>query len=285
MNMSSPVEQISSVDEMQRYSSEVKSKGCSVGIVPTMGALHRGHLRLVETARKNADVVVVSIFVNPIQFGEGEDYNEYKRDIAGDIEKIAKLGVEVAFTPGVEDIFPDNYRSYVEVTGLQDCLCGLFRPGHFKGVATIVLKLFNIVNPDVAVFGEKDYQQLKIVQKMVNDLNLSIDIVPVPIVREESGLALSSRNEYLTPEQRRDAASIYTALTYIRSSFRNGNTNVKKLTDIGVKILKKNNISDIDYLEIRDGNTLDEIDSAYSGNIVAAAVRLGDTRLIDNIKL
>ncbi len=285
MNTSSSVKQISSVSEMQRYSGELRDKGLSIALVPTMGALHQGHLELIENAVNSADAVVVSIFVNPIQFGEGEDYNEYKRDLTGDMEKISGFDVDVVFTPSVDDIFPDGYRSYVEVTGLQDCLCGEFRPGHFRGVATIVLKLFNIVKPDVAVFGQKDYQQLKIVEKMVKDLNLEIDIISVPIVRDESGLALSSRNEYLPPEQRANAVNLYAALSSIKTAFESGNKDVKKLVDIGVKILKENNIDNIDYLEIRDGDTLDKVKTASSGNIIAAAVRLGKTRLIDNIKL
>lgn len=285
MNMNSTIRKISSVSEMQKYSGHLREKGLSIAFVPTMGALHQGHLDLVETAEKSADAVVVSIFVNPKQFGEGEDYNEYKRDISGDMEKIGNFDVDVVFTPAVNEIFPEGYKSYVEVTELQDCLCGEFRPGHFRGVATVVLKLFNIVKPDVAVFGQKDYQQLKIVEKMVKDLNLEMDIISVPIVREESGLALSSRNDYLTREERANATNLYKALRSMKTAFESGNDDVQKLVDIGVKILKENNIDNIDYLEIRDGDTLDKVKTASSGNIIAAAVRLGKTRLIDNIKL
>lgn len=283
--MNSSPRQISSVGEMQRYSLDARSKGHKISYVPTMGALHEGHLSLVRTASKYADLVIVSIFVNPIQFGEGEDYEKYTRDIEGDIQKLSDLKVDVVFTPEPDDILPPGYKSFVEVTGLQDCLCGVFRPGHFRGVATIVLKLFNIIRPDTAVFGEKDYQQLKIIQKMVNDLNLDIGIIPAPIVREDSGLALSSRNYYLTGKQRKQAGSISTALNRIKMKFEDGTTDVEKLIDIGVKILQENNINNIDYLEIRDGNTLEGINSAVCGNIVAVAVRLGNTRLIDNIKL
>lgn len=285
MNMSSNLIQIHSVNEMQDYSADLRREGNSVAFVPTMGALHRGHFKLIETAVKTGDKSVVSIFVNPKQFCEGEDFNEYKRDIEGDIEKLKKLGVDVVFTPSVNEVFPSGYSSYVEVAGLQDCLCGKFRSGHFKGVATVVLKLFNIVRPDAAVFGEKDYQQLKIIQKMVNDLNLTVRIVSVPIVREESGLALSSRNEYLGEEEKQRASSLYLALKSVKTSFDKGNRDVKKLVDIGVKILKSSGINDIDYLEIRDGETLGEVTTALPGNVVAAAVRLGNTRLIDNIKL
>lgn len=283
--MNSSPRQISSVGEMQRFSLDARSKGHKISFVPTMGALHEGHLSLVRTASERADLVVVSIFVNPIQFAEGEDYDKYTRDIEGDIQKLSDLNVDVVFTPELNDILPPGHKSYVEVTGLQDCLCGVFRPGHFRGVATIVLKLFNIIVPDNAVFGEKDYQQLKIIQKMVNDLNLDIGIIPAPIVREDSGLALSSRNCYLTGEQHKRAGSISTALGRIKKIFEDGTTDVEKLVEIGVKILKEKGIDDIDYLEIRDGNSLEEINSASRGNIVAVAVRLGNTRLIDNIKL
>lgn len=276
---------ISSIEDMHDFTALKKGDGKTLALVPTMGALHEGHLSLLNIAAENADVVVVSIFVNPTQFGEGEDYSKYKRDIEGDIEKISSYDVDVVFTPTAKQIFPEGFQTYVEVTGLQDNLCGRFRSGHFRGVATVVLKLFNIVSPDIAVFGEKDYQQLKIIQKMVKDLNLDISIFSSPIVREESGLALSSRNDYLSEEERRTASGIFRALTKIRQSYEGGENDVKTLIDIGVKILLSNNINQIDYLEIRDGETLGEVDRADAGNIVAVAARIGSARLIDNIKL
>jgi len=285
MSTNNIIRTINSLAEMRKFSIEQKGEGRTIALVPTMGALHEGHLSLIRMAGANADVVVVSIFVNPKQFGEGEDFNKYKSDLKGDMESVGKYNVDAVFIPSAEEIFPDGFQTYVEVTGLQDNLCGDFRPGHFRGVSTVVLKLFNIVLPELAVFGEKDYQQLKIIQRMVKDLNLSVSILSSPIVREESGLALSSRNEYLSDDEKSRASSIYRALSAVKESFKSGEKDVKTLVDIGVKILLSNNINQIDYLEIRDGETLGEVNKANSGNIVAIAARIGSARLIDNIKL
>lgn len=283
-NSSRPLH-IDNIEWMKKYISEVKAEYRSIAVVPTMGALHEGHLDLVRKAADRGDIVVVTIFVNPAQFGENEDYNEYTRDIEGDLDKLAPLGTDVVFTPSVEEIYPPGYRTYVEVTELQDNLCGKFRPGHFKGVVTIVLKLFNIIRPDFAVFGEKDYQQLRIVRQMTVDLNLDIEILSVPVKRERNGLAMSSRNAYLNREQRERALLINRALRHIKIEFDAGVKDVEKLVEIGINILLSNNIVKIDYLEIVDSCTLEKVDQASAGDLVALAVRLGNTRLIDNLRL
>ena len=276
---------ITDTSELHSFSKSIKAKGKQIAFVPTMGALHEGHLSLVSKANELGDVTVVSIFVNPTQFGENEDFDRYTRDLEGDISKLTDYKVEVVFAPELKDIYPNGFQTYVEVTGLQDCLCGLHRPDHFKGVATVVLKLFNIVMPDYAVFGQKDYQQLIIIQKMVKDLNLGVEIVPMPIVRDEDGLAVSSRNEYLSKEQRVKALALSRALFEVRQRFKNGCLDVSELIEIGKKILKENDIEIIDYFEIRDSKDLSLKNKAESGNLVALAVRLEETRLIDNIML
>ncbi|MGI9533839.1 MAG: pantoate--beta-alanine ligase [Thermodesulfobacteriota bacterium] len=276
---------ITNSSELQSYSESLKINGKKIAFVPTMGALHKGHLSLVSKANEIGDVTVVSIFVNPTQFGENEDFERYTRDPEGDFDKLSGYKVDVIFTPEHNDIYPDGFKTYVEVTGLQDCMCGLHRPGHFRGVTTVVLKLFNIVKPDYAVFGQKDFQQLKIVEKMVKDLKLEIEIVPMPIIREEDGLALSSRNKYLTKSQRAKALILSKALFSIQQNFEQGCKDVSELINIGKKILTDNNIESIEYIDIRDSGDLSLIQNAESGNLVALAVRIGETRLIDNIML
>ena len=276
---------ITNSSELQSYSRNLKTEGKKIAFVPTMGGLHKGHLSLISKAKEIGDVTVVSIFVNPTQFGENEDFDKYTRDLEGDINKLSDYKVDVVFAPDRNEIYPDGFETYVEVTGLQDCMCGLHRPGHFKGVATVVLKLFNIVDPDYAVFGQKDYQQLKIIEKMVLDMNLNIKIVPMPIVREEDGLALSSRNKYLSPNQREKALGLSKALFGVRQSFHGGSNDVSELIDNGKKILVESGIELIEYFEIRDSENLTLKIKAESGNLVALAVRIGETRLIDNIML
>jgi len=203
---------IEDIIEMQRYVTQLRWEGKIIGFVPTMGALHKGHLSLMEHAKNESDHVVVSIFVNPAQFGPKEDYKEYPRDMEGDTEKIAYVGVDTLFTPSVSAIYPEGYRTYIEVKDLSDVMCGRARPGHLRGVATVVLKLFNIVKPHKAFFGQKDFQQTVIIKKMVEDLNSDVDVVVLPTVREEDGLAMSSRNQYLGPEERKSATVLYRSL-------------------------------------------------------------------------
>ena len=283
MNKNIPI--ISSLKEMNDFSKELKRDDGEIAFVPTMGALHEGHLSLVSKANQIAGHTVVSIFVNPTQFSENEDFNKYTRDLVGDIEKLTPFKIDAVFSPKADDIYHENFQTYVEVAGLQKELCGKSRPGHFRGVATVVLKLFNIVLPDYAVFGQKDFQQLKIIERFVKDLHLDVEIVPMPIVREEDGLALSSRNAFLSEDERVSAVSLSRALSAIRESFQNGCRDAESLVLQGEEILRSNNVTNIDYLEIRDSENLELIKTAQSGNLVAVAARIGNTRLIDNIIL
>ncbi|HSE83466.1 MAG TPA: pantoate--beta-alanine ligase [Thermodesulfobacteriota bacterium] len=276
---------VNSVKEMQSLANGLRKAGKSISLVPTMGALHKGHLSLIAEGRKKSDILVVSIFVNPTQFGPNEDLNKYPKDLEGDLKKIQDLGVDVVFAPALEEIYPDGFQTYVEVQELQKPLCGRFRPGHFRGVATVVLKLFNIVKPDTALFGEKDYQQLKIVERMVRDLNIEIEIVGIPIVRDNNGLALSSRNQYLSEEDKKSAYAISKAIKGIKGQFHGGMRDPKSMIQSGKEILEDAGISYIDYLEICDPETLRRKEVADSGDLVAVAVRLDGTRLIDNIRL
>ncbi len=276
---------VNTVKEMQSLTNSMRNEGRAISFVPTMGALHEGHLSLMRAAKEKGDFVVVSIFVNPTQFGPNEDFEKYTRDLEGDLKKIEEIGIGAVFFPDVNEIYPDGHETYVEVEKLQKPLCGEFRPGHFKGVATVVLKLFNIVKPDIAVFGEKDYQQLQIIKKMARDLHLEIEIVGMPIIREEDGLALSSRNAYLSLEERKRALALSKSLGEIKRSFNEGNKDSSQLVELGIKILKESQIEDIDYLEIRDGKTLETKELAKPGDVVAVAARLENTRLIDNTKL
>ncbi|GIW46131.1 MAG: pantothenate synthetase [Deltaproteobacteria bacterium] len=276
---------IKSIKEMQNLANEAKKAGKKISFVPTMGALHKGHLELISEGRKRGDLLVVSIFVNPTQFGPNEDFNRYPRDIEGDLKKARETGVDVVFTPTIEEMYPEGFQTYVEVSKLQNHLCGIFRHGHFRGVATVVLKLFNIVKPDVAIFGEKDYQQLKIIQRMVKDLNLEIEIVGFPVVREEGGLACSSRNSYLSHEDKECASTIYRALQEMKIEFERGQLSAREITEKGKRILKRAGIEEIDYIEVCDPETLESKQRATKGDIVAVAVRIKGVRLIDNIKL
>lgn len=276
---------VDNVKDMQALSTRIKKEGRIISFVPTMGALHEGHLSLMRVAKEKGDFLVVSIFVNPTQFGPNEDFNKYTRDLEGDIKKIREIGVDVVFSPDVNEIYPEGFETYVEVQELQKPLCGQFRPGHFKGVTTVVLKLFNIIKPDIAVFGEKDYQQLLIIKKMVRDLHLEIEIIGMPIIREEDGLALSSRNAYLSHEDRTRALALSESLREIEKRFKEGNKNTNDLVQFGIEILNESHVTDIDYLEIRNGNSLGSAKEAQPGDIVAIAARIGHTRLIDNTKL
>ena len=276
---------VDNVKDMQALSTRIKKEGRIISFVPTMGALHEGHLSLMRVAKEKGDFLVVSIFVNPTQFGPNEDFNKYTRDLEGDIKKIREIGVDVVFSPDVNENYPEGFETYVEVQELQKPLCGQFRPGHFKGVTTVVLKLFNIIKPDIAVFGEKDYQQLLIIKKMVRDLHLEIEIIGMPIIREEDGLALSSRNAYLSPEDRTRALALSESLREIEKRFKEGNKNTNDLVQFGIEILNESHVTDIDYLEIRNGNSLGSAKEAQPGDIAAIAARIGHTRLIDNTKL
>ena len=273
---------ISSV--MQETSNTNILKGRKIGFVPTMGALHEGHLSLVRRSKQENDITVVSIFVNPIQFGPNEDFNRYPRDFEGDFNKLQNEGVDILFYPDIASIYPEGYSTYVEVKGLSDKLCGAFRPGHFKGVATIVTKLFNIVKPKRAYFGQKDYQQSVIIRRMVKDLNLDVEIIVCPTVREEDGLAMSSRNSYLNGKERKAATIIYKTLTKASELIHSGIIDGVRIKNFMMEEIKKEPaVSSIDYVGVYDPETLDEIDVIKGEVVLAAAIFIGKTRLIDNI--
>lgn len=276
---------IDGVREMQEFSNGLRKEGKTIAFVPTMGALHDGHLSLMREGKKHGDVLIASVFVNPAQFGRNEDFNSYTKDTDGDLKKMASAGVDIAFFPRADEIYPPGYETYVDVTEMEKPLCGRFRPGHFRGVATVVLKLFNIVKPHAAVFGQKDYQQLQIIKKMVSDLNLEVEIIGMPIVREESGLAMSSRNSCLSPEEREKAAYLSLALREIKKRFDGGERDTSALVKEGYVVLGGASVGEVDYLEIRDGATLRDKAIATPGDVAALAVRIRNTRLIDNTVL
>jgi pantoate--beta-alanine ligase len=254
--------------------------------VPTMGNLHAGHLRLVEAAQKHGDKVVVSIFVNPMQFGEGEDFGRYPRTLETDQQQLQALGVDLLFVPDTQTMYPEGHRhlTYIDVPGLTTVLEGTQRPGHFRGVATVVNKLFNIVQPDVAVFGEKDFQQLLVIRRMVRDLDLAIEIVGEATVREADGLAMSSRNQYLSPGERQRAPELYQTLVHIRERLRGNRVDHSNLEQEAILRLEKLGFSP-DYVAIRDAETLMETKSHTEPLVILAAARLGSTRLIDNLRV
>lgn len=269
--------------EIQKEMLKLKKEGKKIGFVPTMGALHEGHLSLVRQSKRDNDITVVSIFVNPTQFGPNEDYSRYPRRFDKDKELLEREGVDYIFYPNVSDMYPEGYETYVILEKLPNHLCGLSRPGHFKGVATVVTKLFNIVQPDVAYFGQKDYQQAQIIKKMVSDLNFPIEIVVMPIVREEDGLAMSSRNVYLSPDERKNAIVIYRSLQKAKELILSGEKNIEKVKDEMKKVIESVP-SRIDYIEIVDPLTLESLDKIPDKGevVVAVAVFIGNARLIDN---
>jgi pantoate--beta-alanine ligase len=275
-----------SPEEIQNYIKELKSEGKKISFVPTMGYLHEGHLSLMREAKKYGDVVVVSIFVNPTQFGPNEDLDKYPRDFKGDEAKCESVGVDIIFYPTVENMYPEEYQTYVTVEKVTKNLCGLSRPVHFRGVATVVSKLFNIVLPDFAFFGEKDFQQLVVIKRMVKDLNFPVKVVGCPIVRESDGLAMSSRNKYLSQEERKQALCLFKAIKRVKELFEKGERDSIKLTDEAKKIIEKEPLASIDYVKIVDIESMEDINGNINKNaLIALAVKVGNTRLIDNCKL
>jgi pantoate--beta-alanine ligase len=261
------------------------SRGQRLGLVPTMGALHEGHLTLVRTAKSQCDLVAVSLFVNPLQFGPGEDFAKYPRDLGRDRDLLEKEGADFLFVPGVEEMYPRDAVTYVTVEGLSDKLCGFSRPGHFRGVTTVVSKLFHIVEPNLAFFGQKDGAQVAIIRRMTRDLNFPVQIVACPIVREPDGLAMSSRNAYLDSAQRKSAAVLYRSLTEIEKRFNQGERDAGRLVDAGKRIFAEEPSVRLDYLEIVHPDTLDPQNPASAGAMAAVAAFVGKTRLIDNVLL
>ena len=273
---------IAAMDEMARFSEKLRCEGQTIAFVPTMGFLHEGHLALMADGQKKADHLVVSIFVNPAQFGPNEDFSTYPRAMDQDLEKCRNIGATAVFTPSAEDMYPAGHETYVVLEKLPFHLCGLSRPVFFKGVATVVTKLFNIVRPHVALFGEKDFQQLAVIRRLVQDLCFDIEIAGVPIVREPDGLAMSSRNKYLTPKQRPHALLLHRSLAAAQKMVTDGETDAGKIVAIAREMLTSCPDIRLDYVSICDPATLDEVAVIEDAALMAIAVWLGKTRLIDN---
>ncbi len=273
---------IETIKEMQGIADDLRRAGKKIGFVPTMGYLHEGHLALVRKAREISDTVVVSIFVNPTQFGPTEDLDRYPRDFERDRTLLEAEKTDIIFFPDAKQMYPERYSTYVQVRGLEDFLCGRTRKGHFIGVATVVTKLFNIVKPHYAVFGQKDFQQLKIIERMVKDLNMDLEIIPYPTVREKDGLAMSSRNTYLNPKERERALLIYESIKKVTELFKNGIRDANTLKEKAREVLLSKDGLDIEYITIADTETLEDIEKIKKKALYAVACRAGKTRLIDN---
>ncbi len=277
---------IEKINEMMKTSEKLRLEGKTIGFVPTMGALHEGHLSLVRMARKDNDIVVVSVFVNPTQFGPNEDFEKYPRDFEGDRRKLERENVDIVFYPSADEMYPEGYKTYVEVEDITTRLCGAFRPGHFRGVTTVVTKLFNIVKPHRAYFGKKDYQQFKVIKRMVADLNMGIEIIPGEIVREPDGLAMSSRNQYLSPEERKDALALYKSLQLARELIESGERDPRAIREKMIEFIKSHpHVTKIDYVEIVDPENFLPVEKIEDGTLIALAVWVGSTRLIDNMEV
>jgi pantoate--beta-alanine ligase len=267
---------------MQKIVAELRKQGKCIGFVPTMGYLHQGHLSLVRQADRDTDVVIMSIYVNPLQFGPREDFRRYPRDLRRDMRLARSAGVDIIFAPQDNEMYPDDYCTYVNVEKLTDRLCGKSRPGHFKGVTTVVTKLFNIIIPDFAYFGQKDCQQARVIERMVEDLNMDIKIKVMPIVRESDGLAMSSRNVYLDTEERREARSLYQALKMAKKEIMQGERSSREIITGMGKRLAKYRRARVEYIEVVDAKTLQPKERIEGKVLTALAVWFGRTRLIDN---
>jgi len=274
---------ISNIQKMQAWSARMRRKGKTIGFVPTMGCLHEGHLSLMRRARKENDYLVISIFVNPTQFGPGEDFKRYPRNFSRDKELSKSCGVDVIFCPRARDMYPQGYKTSVVVEDLSNVLCGASRPGHFRGTSSVLLKLFNIVQPDAAYFGQKDAQQAIVVEKMAKDLNLPLKIKTSPIIREKDGLALSSRNAYLNKQQRKNAVILYKSLQTAVGMIQSGYKDPRKIIAKMRKMIKSGRGARIEYIRIVDINELTEVKRIKGRLLIAVAVFFGKTRLIDNV--
>ncbi|MCK5147756.1 pantoate--beta-alanine ligase [bacterium] len=276
---------INTVKAMQQEADSLRMAGKRIGLVPTMGALHDGHLSLLTMAKEKSDIVVVSIFVNPTQFGPDEDLDAYPRDFDRDERLLIRAGADIIYYPAVDEMYPTSYHTYVTVDTLTEKLCGASRPGHFRGVTTIVTKLFNAVKPHCAVFGEKDFQQVAVIRRMAVDLNMDVEIITAPIVREKDSLAMSSRNNYLSIEERQDALILYNSLEKARKLIREGMRDVDKISKaIEALILEKDNVS-IDYINLIHPGTLEDIQHIEDSVQIVLAVFVGKIRLIDNLRV
>ena len=276
---------INSIVHMQALAIAPEREGRRIAFVPTMGYLHEGHASLLREGRKRGDVLVLSIFVNPIQFGKNEDLDSYPRNMDRDCRIADACGVDIVFIPTAAEMYPPGFQTGVTVRDISLPLCGASRPGHFDGVATVVAKLFNIVRPDVALFGRKDYQQLAVIRRMTADLNMPVEIVGMPIVREADGLAMSSRNAYLSPDERQSALCLSRAVTRARELFAAGERSVAVLEREARAVIEQEAAAVVDYVEFRDGATLKELEVADGSTLLALAVKIGNTRLIDNTVL
>lgn len=276
---------IRSIPKMQKTALRLKGEGKRIAFVPTMGDFHEGHLSLIRAARKRGDVLVVSLFVNPAQFAPGEDFKRYPRNLKRDGRLARDLGADILFAPSPEDIYPEGFSTYVEEEKLSIGLCGARRPGHFRGVTTVVAKLFNIVRPDVAVFGQKDAQQARIIQKMVRDLRFPVKIVVRPLIRERDGLAMSSRNRYLSSRERKGALLLSRSLFEARERVRKGERSATKLKASIRRKLRAVPNSRIDYVEVVDAETLKPLKTVRGDVLIALAVWIGKARLIDNVRV
>jgi pantoate--beta-alanine ligase len=276
------MEIIDTVARMQKRSEEIRLAGERIAFVPTMGFLHDGHLRLMTEGRRLGDVLVISIFVNPTQFGPAEDYQEYPRDMEGDISKAREAGVDIIFAPSVEEMYPVESQTKVVVQRLTEHLCGLSRIGHFEGVATVVGKLFNITKPHFAIFGQKDYQQLLVIRRMVKDLNMDIEVIGVPTVREPDGLAMSSRNRYLNPEERESALCLKKSIDMASALTKEGERNANRIKSAIQGLILSYPFTNIEYISICDSLTFEDMDTVEGECLLALAVKVGKTRLIDN---
>lgn len=277
---------IRSIRSMQKTARKLAATGQAIGLVPTMGYLHEGHLSLIRRARKAADIVIVTIFVNPTQFAAGEDLERYPRDEKGDLAAIKEAGGDIVFIPSADDMYPEDFQTYVNVEKLTTVLEGERRPGHFRGVATIVAKLFNVTRPDIAIFGLKDYQQAAVLKQMVTDLNFPVKMIIAPTVREKDGLAMSSRNAYFTPEQRAEAVALYRGLQSARAMARAGERDAGNLRrEIEAAIIATCPTAEIEYVAFTDVDTLEAAEVIDRNTICSLAVRVHGVRLIDNVKL
>lgn len=279
------MEIISSIENMQARANESRRADKKIVFVPTMGFLHEGHLSLLREGKKHGDVLVLSIFINPTQFGPEEDFDTYPSNLDRDIELARKEKVAIVFTPHTNDLYDKDFQTYIELEKLPNHLCGLSRPVLFRGAVTVVTKLFNIVKPHAAVFGQKDFQQLAIIRQMVRDLNVAIKIVDSPTIREEDGLAMSSRNTYLTPEQRPCALSLYKSLQQAKTMVENGERNALRIIDTAARLIGSHVGNHIDYISVCDPETLNDMETINRPALMALAVKVGKIRLIDNVIL
>jgi pantoate--beta-alanine ligase len=273
---------VESTKDMQALAADARRHGKTIALVPTMGFLHEGHASLMREGRRRGDILVATIFVNPAQFGVGEDFDAYPRDLERDALIAGDAGVDILFVPKASEMYPAGYQTWVDVDRLTLPLCGASRPGHFRGVTTVVCKLLNIVMPHVALFGKKDYQQLAVIRKMTVDLDMAVEIVGMPIVREADGLAMSSRNSYLSSEERRAALSLSRGIAEARRLFAAGEREIGRLKGAVAAVIAAEPLAVTEYIELRDGNTLAEMALAGGNTLLALAVRIGKTRLIDN---